>query len=83
MADLNVLSADTPWEKLFGALHIKMQQTAGKVTKGIAAIGKKIVIIIDDLDRLTGSEILEVLKLITKMPHLRILYLLQLMIKNT
>lgn len=67
MADLNVLSADTPWEKLFGALHIKdATDSREKLQKGIVAIGKKIVIIIDDLDRLTGSEILEVLKLITK-----------------
>lgn len=67
MADLNVLSADTPWEKIFGVLHVKdATDSREKLQKGITAIGKKIVVMIDDLDRLTGSEILEVLKLITK-----------------
>lgn len=67
MADLNVLSVDTPWEKLFGVLHVKdAADSRAKLQEGITAIGKKIVIMIDDLDRLIGSEILEVLKLITK-----------------
>lgn len=67
MADLNILSADTPLEKLFGVLHIKdATDSRKKLQEGITAIGKKIVVIIDDLDRLTGNEIMEVLKLITK-----------------
>lgn len=67
MADLNILTADTPLQKLFGVLHIKdATNSRKKLQEGITAIGKKIVVIIDDLDRLTSNEIMEVLKLITK-----------------
>lgn len=67
MSDLNLLVADTPWAKLLGLLHIKdASNSRKKLQDGIIATRKKIVVMIDDLDRLTCSEILEVLKLITK-----------------
>lgn len=67
MSDLNLLVADTPWAKLLGLLHVKdASNSRKKLQDGIIATRKKIVVMIDDLDRLTCSEILEVLKLITK-----------------
>ena len=67
MADINVLANDTPWMKLLGLFHVKdATESRKKLQEGIDAINKKIVIVIDDLDRLMTDEILEVFKLITK-----------------
>lgn len=67
MADINVLANDTPWMKLLGLFHVKdATESRKKLEEGIDAINKKIIIVIDDLDRLMTDEILEVFKLITK-----------------
>lgn len=67
MADINVLANDTPWMKLLGLFHVKdATESRKKLQEGIDAINKKIIIVIDDLDRLMTDEILEVFKLITK-----------------
>lgn len=67
MEDLNVLARDTIWSKVLGIIHINdATDSREKIQKAVAALNKKIVILIDDLDRLTGEEILEVLKLINK-----------------
>ena len=67
MDDINVLANDTLWMKLIGLVDIKdATNSREKLQEGISAIGKKIVVLIDDLDRLTVDEIMEVLKLITK-----------------
>lgn len=67
MEDINVLSSDTSLAKIIGLVHIQdAADSRDKLQMGISDIGKKIVVMIDDLDRLTNSEILEVLKLITK-----------------
>ena len=67
MADINVLANDTPWMKFLGLFHVKdATESREKLKRGIDVINKKIIIIIDDLDRLTTDEILEVFKLITK-----------------
>lgn len=53
--------------KSLGIIHINdATDSREKIQKAVAALNKKIVILIDDLDRLTGEEILEVLKLINK-----------------
>lgn len=67
MEDLNVLADGTPWGKFLGLVHIKdATNSRERLQEGIKNIRKKIVVFIDDLDRLTSEEILEVLKLITK-----------------
>lgn len=67
MDDINVLANDTPWMKLIGLVDIKdATNSRVKLQEGISSIGKKLVVLIDDLDRLMVDEILEVLKLITK-----------------
>ena len=66
MEDLNVLARDTIWSKVLGIIHINdATDSREKIQKAVAALNKKIVILIDDLDRLTGEEILEVLKLLS------------------
>ena len=67
MEDLSVLADDTSWGKFLGLIHIKdAMDSRARIQEGIEKIKKKIVVFIDDLDRLTCEEILEVLKLITK-----------------
>lgn len=67
MADINVLANDTPWMKLLGVFHVKdATESRKKLQEGIDAINKKIIIVIDDLDRLMTDEIMEIFKLITK-----------------
>lgn len=67
MEDLSVLADGTSWGKLLGLIHIKdATDSRARLQKGIEKTKKKIVVFIDDLDRLTSEEILEVLKLITK-----------------
>lgn len=65
MKDLDVISSDTIWAKVFGLVHIDdIEKSRGKIEHAIERINKKIVVFIDDFDRLTGAEIMEVLKLI-------------------
>lgn len=65
MKSLQVLSKDTSWSKVFDMLRIQdIGMSREVVEKMITAIGKKIVVVIDDFDRLTGEEIVEVLKVI-------------------
>ena len=67
MEDLSVLADGTSWGKFLGLIHIKdATDSRARLQKGIEKTKKKIVVFIDDLDRLTSEEILEVLKLITK-----------------
>ena len=67
MEDLSVLADDTSWGKFLGLINIKdATDSRARLQDGIEKINKKIVVFIDDLDRLTCEEILEVLKLITK-----------------
>ena len=67
MEDLRVLADGTSWGKFLGLIHIKdATDSRARLQKGIEKTKKKIVVFIDDLDRLTSEEILEVLKLITK-----------------
>lgn len=67
MEDLSVLADGTSWGKFLGLIHIKdATDSRARIQEGIEKIKKKIVVFIDDLDRLTSEEILEVLKLITK-----------------
>lgn len=67
MEDLSVLADGTSWGKFLGLIHIKdATDSRARLQKGIEKTKKKIVVCIDDLDRLTSEEILEVLKLITK-----------------
>ena len=67
MEDLRVLADGTFWGKFLGLIHIKdATDSRARLQKGIEKTKKKIVVFIDDLDRLTSEEILEVLKLITK-----------------
>ena len=67
MEDLSVLADDTSWGKFLGLINIKdATDSRARLQDGIEKINKKIVVFIDDLDRLTCGEILEVLKLITK-----------------
>lgn len=67
MRELKVLSKDTVWEKVIGLVHIKdTSKSREDVEQIIESVGKRLVVIIDDLDRLTGEEIMEVLKLIDK-----------------
>ena len=67
MEDLSVLADGTSWGKFLGLIHIKdATDSRDRIQEGIEKIKKKIVVFIDDLDRLTSEEILEVLKLITK-----------------
>lgn len=55
MEDLNVLARDTIWSKVLGIIHINdATDSREKIQKAVAALNKKIVILIDDLDRLTG-----------------------------
>lgn len=67
MEDLSVLADGTSWGKFLGLIHIKdATDSRARLQKGIEKTKKKIVVFIDNLDRLTSEEILEVLKLITK-----------------
>lgn len=67
MEALSVLADGTSWGKFLGLIHIKdATDSRARLQDGIEKINKKIVVFIDDLDRLTCEEILEVLKLITK-----------------
>lgn len=67
MEDLSVLADGTSCGKFLGLIHIKdATDSRARLQRGIEKIKKKIVVFIDDLDRLTSEEILEVLKLITK-----------------
>ena len=65
--DLNILADNTPWMKMLGLVRIKdATDSREKLQEGISTIGKKMVIMIDDLDRLMTDEIMEIFKLITK-----------------
>lgn len=49
--------------------HFKLdsvEKNRGKISEIISRSGRKLVVLVDDLDRLTGEEIIEVLKLIDK-----------------
>lgn len=65
MKALQVLSKGTSWSKVFDLIRTQdIDMSRKAVEKMIHTIGKKIVVIIDDFDRLTGEEIVEVLKVI-------------------
>lgn len=65
MRGLRVLAEDTPWSKMLNLIHTNdVEKSRDEVETMIRAINKKIVVIIDDYDRLTGEEIIEVLKVI-------------------
>lgn len=65
MRGLRVLAEDTPWSKMLDLIHTNdVDKSRDEVETMIRAINKKIVVIIDDYDRLTGEEIVEVLKVI-------------------
>lgn len=67
MRELKVLSEDTPWAKVLSLVHMEDTSFSRDYIEDIIdTIGKRLVVIIDDLDRLTGDEIIEVLKLIDK-----------------
>lgn len=65
MKALQVLSKNTSWSKVLDLIRTQDIGMSRKAVENmIHAIGKKIVVIIDDFDRLTGEEIVEVLKVI-------------------
>ena len=65
MKGLRVFAKDTPWLKVLDIFQTKdVDKSRREVESMIHSIDKKIVIIIDDYDRLTGEEIVEVLKVI-------------------
>lgn len=65
MKGLRVFAKDTPWLKVLDIFQTKdVDKSRHEVESMIHSINKKIVIIIDDYDRLTGEEIVEVLKVI-------------------
>lgn len=65
MKGLSVLAKDTSWTKILDVIHSQdVKSSREDVENMIRAIGRQIVVIIDDFDRLTGEEIVEVLKVI-------------------
>lgn len=65
MKGLRVFAKDTPWLKVLDIFQTKdVDKSRREVENMIHSIDKKIVVIIDDYDRLTGEEIVEVLKVI-------------------
>lgn len=65
MKGLRVFAKDTPWLKVLDIFQTKdVDKSRHEVESMIHSIDKKIVVIIDDYDRLTGEEIVEVLKVI-------------------
>lgn len=65
MKGLRVFAKDTPWLKVLDIFQTKdVDKSRREVESMIRSIDKKIVVIIDDYDRLTGEEIVEVLKVI-------------------
>ncbi|WP_308397966.1 P-loop NTPase fold protein, partial [Prevotella sp.] len=65
MKGLRVFAKDTPWLKVLDIFQtIDVDKSRHEVESMIRSIDKKIVVIIDDYDRLTGEEIVEVLKVI-------------------
>lgn len=67
MKYLRVIAADTLWAKILNVVLLSNNKvTKESVEDIISQIDKKIVVLIDDFDRLTGEEILEVLKVIDK-----------------
>lgn len=65
MKGLRVFAKDTPWLKVLDIFQTKdVDKSRHEVESMIRSIDKKIVVIIDDYDRLTGEEIVEVLKVI-------------------
>ena len=65
MRGLRILAEDTPWSKMLDIIHNNdVEKSRDEVENMIHSINKKIVVIIDDYDRLTGEEIVEVLKVI-------------------
>lgn len=55
-----------PVRLFFGYNHLSPQQLRKKINKIISCSGVRIIVLIDDFDRLSGDEIKEVLKLIDK-----------------
>lgn len=67
MKALRVLVDKTIWSKVIDATRLADAEISRKsVEDVISQINKKIVVFIDDFDRLTGEEILEVLKVIDR-----------------
>lgn len=65
MKGLRVFAKDTPWLKVLDIFQTNdVDKSRREVESMIRSIDKKIVVIIDDYDRLTGEEIVEVLKVI-------------------
>ncbi len=65
MKGLRVFAKDTAWEKVLEIFQTNdVDKSRHEVESMIRSIDKKIVVIIDDYDRLTGEEIVEVLKVI-------------------
>ena len=55
-----------PIRLIFGYNHLSTQQLRAKISEIIKCSGIRIIVLIDDFDRLSGDEIKEVLKLIDK-----------------
>lgn len=67
MKDLRVLADDTVWSKVIDATRFADTELSKKSVEAVInQINKKVVVFIDDFDRLTGEEIIEVLKVIDK-----------------
>ena len=65
MEALNVIATETIWEKVIGFTKgFDTEKSREEIERMIETIGKKIVVLIDDFDRLSGEEIMEVLKVI-------------------
>ena len=65
MKGLRVFAKDTAWVKVLDIFQTNdVDKSRHEVESLIRSIDKKIVVIIDDYDRLTGEEIVEVLKVI-------------------
>lgn len=65
MEALNVIAADTIWEKVISLTkRVDSERSRAEIERMIEAVGRKIVVFIDDFDRLSGNEIMEVLKVI-------------------
>lgn len=65
MEALNVIATETIWEKVIGFTKVfDSEKSREDIERMLETIGKKIVVLIDDFDRLSGEEIMEVLKVI-------------------
>lgn len=64
---LNLVKNDNLLSKLFSLMwHDDIERSKENIEKVLKRINRTIIVLIDDMDRLTGKEILEVLKLVNK-----------------